>query len=161
MPYLLRKIRRVRWDPELTKEIPGLASNECPSDCLADLNTAECSLSLWQIDDDRSNLEDVVIALGSNCDRIANLDYALIDREKVEAISVLKKTVGQSPHNVANDSWHWDLIALSAERLRQLAELMYGEAARVRITGKEIGNLVQRALDKQQLDRTRFKIKFE
>ena len=160
MPYLLRKIRRVRWDPELTKEIPGLASNECPSDCLADLNTAECNLSVWQINDDRSNLDDVVVALGSNCDRITNLDYALIDREKVEAISKLKKTVGQSPHNKANDNWHWDLIGLSVERLRQLAELMYGEAVRVRITRKDVENLVRKALDQRQLDRTRLNIKF-
>ncbi|SRR6266550_3482395 len=160
MPYLLRKIRRVRWDPELVKEVPGLSPDEYPSDCLADLNTAQCSLSLWQINDDQSNLDDVVAALGSNCDRIANLDYAIIDREKVEPISDLKKTIGQSPHITANDNWHWDLIGLSTDRLKGLAEVMYSQAKRIRITQKDVGNLVQRALDKRQLDRTRLRISF-
>jgi len=160
MPYLLRKIRRVRWDPELTKEIPGLAVNECPSDCLADLNTAECSLSLWLINDDQSNLDDIVAALGSNCDRVANVDYALINRDKVEPISKLTKTIGQSPHNFANNNWHWDLVGLSTERLKRLAEVMYSHAKRARVTLKEVGTLVQTALDKRQLDRTKLKIKF-
>jgi hypothetical protein len=159
MPYLLRKIRRVRWDPELKKEIPGLVEDECPSDCLADLNTTGCSLSLWQINEDQSNFDDVLVALGTNCDRISNLDYALIEREHVETIAKLKKTIGQSPHNFANENWHWDVLGLSTRRLMQLAEVMYNQARRERITRKDLEKLVGKALEKRQLD-AKFKVKF-
>jgi hypothetical protein len=161
MPYLLRKIRKARWDPELAKQIGGLLSSECPGDCLADLNTANCSLSFWEVQDSRSNLEDVITALSSNCDRITNIDYALISRDKIEAVAGLKKTTGQSPHTIANSNWHWDLMGLSAARVTQVAEIMYRESRRVRVTWKEVEKLVRRALETRQLDRGRLKIKFE
>lgn len=158
MPYLLRKIRKGRWDPEIAKQIAGLSTGEQPADCLADLNTANCCLSFWEVEDTEANLEDVLVALSSNCDRISNLDYALINREKIEDVAKLKKTIGQSSHTTANNTWHWDVTGLSAARLTKLAEIMYDSARRLRVTGKEIEKLVREAIQARKLDRGQLKI---
>jgi hypothetical protein len=159
MPYLLRKIRKIRWDAELKKQIAGLMGDECPADCLGDLETANCCLSLWQVGDDQNNLDDIIAALGANCSYISPLDYALIAREQVEEIAELKKTLGQSSHNLANDNWHWDLVGLSTGRLTRLAEVMYDCAERVRIAPKNLEKLVRKALEEKKLDSVKVKIK--
>jgi hypothetical protein len=158
MPYLLRKIRKARWNPDAAKQTDGLSTGEHPADCLADLNSADCCLSFWEIEDGEGNLDDVLVALGSNCDRIANLDYALVNREQIEKVAKLKKTVGQSPHVAANKTWHWDAIGLSTTRLTKVAEIMYETARRVRVTGRQIEKLLHEALQARKLDRGKIKI---
>jgi hypothetical protein len=159
MPYLLRKIRKIRWDPELKKEIAGLTNDECPADCLGDLETANCCLSLWQVADDQDNLGDIIAALGANCRYISPLDYALIPRDRVEEIAELEQSRGKSSHNLANDNWHWDLVGLSAGRLTRLAEVMYDCAERVRIAPKELEKLIRKALEEKKLDTGKVNIK--
>ena len=52
-----------------------------PADPLGDLVTKENRLSVWQIDDDRSNLGDVIAALAASRDFLDTFDYALFNDE--------------------------------------------------------------------------------
>ena len=157
MPYLLRKIRRVRWDPQLKAELQGCADDDCPSDCLVDLKTADCALSLWHVEDDKSNLNDVAVALATNCDNVDHLDYALVAREEVEAIGLLQPSKGATAHRAANEQWHWNLVNLTARRVAHLAYILFRSAERVRVSKKEMVRLIRDALVKQKLDRDKMK----
>ena len=51
-----------------------LAGDEVQADALVDLSTKDNELSVWLIENDKSNLEHVVTALAANCNTISNLD---------------------------------------------------------------------------------------
>jgi hypothetical protein len=78
MPLILRKIRKARWYQYDRSDFPWLLEEDIPADPLGDLATNDNELSVWQINDDKSNLPRVAAALAANCDDISNLDYALI-----------------------------------------------------------------------------------
>ncbi len=158
MPYLLRKIRKARWNPELRNEFGPFEEQDCPADCVADLGTSSCRLSLWEIDDARSNLGEVIVALAANADHLSNLDYALIPRDKLEAIAQLEATEGQTAHIQANKKWHRDLIGLSGRRLIDIASLIFSIAERRRVLEKDVTQMVQEALEKQRLDPARVRV---
>ena len=158
MPYLLRKIRKARWNPQLREEFGPFEEQDCPADCVADLGTSNCRLSLWEIDDARSNLADVIVALATNADHLSNLDYALIPRDKLEAIARLEATEGQTAHIQANQKWHRDLIDLSGRRLVDIAALIFSVAERRRVPEKEVTQMVRQALEKKALDPARVRV---
>jgi quercetin dioxygenase-like cupin family protein len=158
MPYLLRKIRKARWSPELREEFGPFEEHDCPADCVADLGTSGCRLSLWEIHDDRSNLGEVIVALAANTDRLSNLDYALIPREKIEEIALLEVTEGQTAHIQANQKWHRDLVGLSGRRLIDVASLIFSTAERRRVLEKDVSHMVQEALEKERLDPARVRV---
>jgi len=158
MPYLLRKIRKARWNPGLRQEFGPFEEQDCPADCVADLGTSNCRLSLWEIDDARSNLGDVIVALATNADHLSNLDYALIPRDKLEEIARLEATEGQTAHIQANQKWHRDLIDLSGRRLVDIAALIFSVAERRRVPEKEVTQMVRQALEKKALDPARVRV---
>jgi len=115
-------------------------------------------LSLWEIDDARSNLGDVIVALATNADHLSNLDYALIPRDKLEEIARLEATEGQTAHIQANQKWHRDLIDLSGRRLIDIAALIFSVAERRRVPEKEVTQMVRQALEKKALDPARVRV---
>ncbi len=159
MPYLLRKIRKARWNLDLTEQFEAVGDRDCPADCVADLGTSNCRLSLLEIYDDRSNLSEVVVALAANSDRFSNLDYALIRRDLVESIAKLEVTEGQTAYGRANTTWHRDLINLSGRRLAELAALIFSSAERRRVIEKDIRQMVRAALEDLRLDATKIKVR--
>src|SRR5438552_2332208 len=116
MSYFLRKIHKSRWDPAYRDEL-GLGEADIPSDCLADLNSARCTLSLWSIDAAQANVQEVVVAMATTRDIAANFEYALIAQEHVLGIGRLQQTEGDSPNMRANNEWHWHLCELTARQL--------------------------------------------
>ena len=155
MSYLLRRIRKSRWDPAYRNEINGgLPGEAIPSDCLADLNTSYCKLSLWQVHDDRSNLEVIAVAVATTRDVAANFEYTLIDHDRVAAIGNLTQSEGGSPNVQANNDWHWDLSGLSAQQLGELVAVMYEFGSPLRIIRRDVENLIREALQRGEIDRS-------
>lgn len=75
-----------------------------PADPLGDLATAGNTLSFWLVEDDRSNLDQVVTALASNCDRVSNIDYGLVRPDDVRRIGIaIEKSLGASADRKANE----------------------------------------------------------
>jgi hypothetical protein len=156
MSYLLRRIHKAWWDPAYRDEIDGgLAADAIPSDCLADLNTSRCTLSLWQVHDDRSNVGVIAVAVATTRDVAANFDYTLVDHNRVAAIGDLKRTQGESPNVQANNDWHWDLSALSTQKLGELAAAMYEFGSPMRIIRRDVENLIREALRRGEIDHSR------
>jgi len=130
MSLLLRTVRQSRW---LRQEAaPFLAIDDVPADALADLTTQQNLLSVWEVADDRSNLERIVRAVAIGRDKIADMGYVLFDSQLLPATGIeIHENKGRSPDDGAN-TWHRDL-AVSGNRLVALTKaiLRQGESGTV------------------------------
>lgn len=140
MPLMLRKIRQARW---YKHAFSWLAPGEIPADPIADLQTAENKLSVWHINEDHSNLQDVIVAIAACRDVAANFDYALFDEQVCSELNIeIENTVGNTPNNEVNQKWHRHLVKLSADKLLKLAKVIYEKGETKRIREKEIPKMI-------------------
>lgn len=139
MPLLLRTISLSRWwdheaHPWLSED--SSKADGIPAAALLDLikepkeseqvpNTQGLiTISVWQINDDRSNLGQVVTALAANRHKISHLDYALFDRDLLLKQGFkIKFTQGKTPCAVTN-KLHCNLIELSVHKITELAKII-------------------------------------
>ena len=153
MPLLLRAIRKNRW--YMSDDIPWLPKGEIQADPLGDLATGNNTLSVWQVEDDNSNLKQVIAALASNRDSISNLDYAVFDIDLLADTGIkVKINQGATPYEMAN-FWHRDLVELTATKLVKLAETMLIHSCRERIPEKTVLNWIKDAVENGQIDKTK------
>lgn len=155
MPLVLRKIRKARW--YRLEGVSWLAEGDVHADPLADLPTSENRLSVWHVEDDRSNLERVVAALAASCGAVSNLDYALLDQQVLSTTLKVKieGNRGASPDDKANESWHRDLVELSASKLVELAKAFLANGERDRVPEKKVRRLLADAVASGNVDSRR------
>lgn len=114
MAKYLRKVRSSRWN-----------RSALPARALVDLSTSDDRLSFYRVEDDKSNLDSIIVALAANCDHISNFGYILIPESELQKIGVnLQKTTGQTPFKEVNDKYHYDAVALSADNVLDIASIM-------------------------------------
>ncbi len=153
MGYVLRSIRKARW--YRCENAVWLGEGECQADAFLDLQTKGNVLSLWFIADDCSNLEEVVSALASARERISNLDYALLDQKFITENDLqLQPVIGSSPNGQAN-TWHRDLVELSASKLCVFANMLFEYGEKRRFTERDVLRLLARAMALGHIDRSR------
>lgn len=133
MPSYLRKVQSKRnWDPK--GEFSNyLRAGEAPADALADIRTSDNALSIWEIDDQRNNLERVLAAIASRGEHLQKMDHVIVESTRVQHLGVkIEKKSGDTHDSGANSSWHYDLTHLSATDLARLANclLEYGKSER-------------------------------
>jgi hypothetical protein len=154
VPLLLRTIRKSRWNKD---NFPWLTQDDIQADLLIDLVTSNNTLSVWLIQDDKSNLNEVITALASNRDTISNLDYAIFDISLLESINIkLEVKEGNTLYDKAN-RWHRDLIELTVNKIVKLAESMLKNSSIERVSEKKILNLIKGAVDNGQIDKEKLK----
>lgn len=125
---------------------------------LQDFVPEPSTLSVWSIEDNRSNLEQVVIALASTKDFFSNFDYALVDDALLTTLNIkIEKTDGNTPDHEANTRWHRDLVELSDSTLITLIRTIAEKGETVRIPEKEMARLIQEAVTAGRLDRTKIR----
>ena len=150
MPLLLRKLRKPRWT--LDKDLPWLAEGDIPADPLSDLATSENKLSVFLVEDDRSNLDQVVTAVAATRGHLAVFDYALFDQQLLPQLNIkIESTDGGTLDQVVN-SWHRDLVELSALKLVELAKAILANAEKNRVLEKKIGQLMAQAVSLGRID---------
>jgi uncharacterized protein (DUF2267 family) len=92
---------------------------------------------------------------------ISNLDYALFDQQIVTEINIkFINTRGDSPDEQVN-SWHRDLIELSASKLIELAKAIQTQAEIKRIQVQDVIQLVAEGISSGRIDRIKVKLKSE
>lgn len=146
-PFLLRQIDKRRWD-WVDEEIPWLPAGELPAASLGDLKTTvQSDLSVWHIQEDRANLEDVVASLAANRDHSDKFDYTLFDMELL-AVAGLHPTPtrGNSANRVMNEQWHRDLVELTSSKLVQLAHLISQHGTFDRVREERVKELIVEAV---------------
>jgi hypothetical protein len=130
-----------------------LTEGDLQADALADLRTEDNQLSVWQIEDDESNLGRVVTALAAGREYIANFDYALVDANLVDTLQVpINNEPGHTPDSEANQRWHRNLTQLTHRQLFDLADLICRQGRVERIQHHQVKESLKRALDSNQLD---------
>lgn len=124
---------------------------------LLDLVPDDNTLSVWYIEDDKSNPERVAVALASTRDTFSNFDYALVDEKLLSALNIkVVQTEGITPDQEANIQWHRDLVDLSDADVIALARTIAEKGETARIPEKKMSQLIQEAIDARRLDRTKF-----
>ncbi len=130
MPLLLRTVRQNRWLKE--EAAPFLAIDDVPADPVCDLLTHQNLLSVWEVAQDRSNIERIVRAVAIGRTAIADTGYVIFDSDLLPAAGIeIRESAGASLDTGAN-AWHRDLV-VSGNKLVALtrAILRNGESGTV------------------------------
>jgi hypothetical protein len=141
--------------------VPWLAPADLQADALSDLATKGNKLSVFLIADKDDSLTRVVAALAANSQVIWDFEYALFDEAALSQINIsMEVTEGDTPDSLVN-TWHRDLIELTAAKSMKLASIVREQAERSFILSKQVRALVAEALMSNKLDRTRLKLNDE
>lgn len=151
MPFLARMVRKPKWYKHT--EVSWLPTGRLQADALGDLKTADNKLSVWHIDDDLSNLEQVIAALATTRDDISNLDYILFDPQLLSELDIaIMTTKGNTKYNIANTKWHRDLPKLTANKLIELAYTIWKQGKVKRVYEWEVLDLLKQAVSSGIID---------
>lgn len=155
MPLIFRMISsRVRWYKEGFPSWVG--PNDIPADPLADLRTQSNALSVWLVDDDKANLDQIAAAIASTRGSIDKLDYLLFDSQVLSESNVKAETSkGTTPDDQVN-GWRLDIIEISGLKLVALTRAILTDKYETgRVLPKRIQELVTEAVNSGRIDRER------
>lgn len=156
MPVVLRKIRKAKWYKH--PDVPWLLEHELQADALFDLKTDDNEMSVWLIDDERSNLDQVIAALAAKTDFLSNFDYAFWDLQFLLDLNIkVVETEGDTEDTEANNVWHRDLCELSASKIMALAQAIVEREATSRFSPKKVGQLIVQAVSLGRLEQATLK----
>jgi len=135
MPQYLLMINKRKWD---RLDVPWLKPNQIQADPLGDLRITEGALSIWHIEDDKSNLDLVIAGLATTRQNVDKFEYGLFDQEIVTGLDLKAQiTTGNSPIDAAN-VWHRDLIELTAEQALNLVNAIFDDFEKYRLYDDEV-----------------------
>jgi len=150
MALLLRVITKPKWVRPAWME-PG----DVPADVLTDLRASNNDLSVWSVEQDRSNLDSVLVAVASSRERLDKIDYALLDEQVLPSLAIrCIRSDASTPHLGANGAMHRDLTELTVKKVASLAEAMM-PLERVRVGEGKIRSMLLGAIQSSVLDRAR------
>ena len=158
MPLILRKINKNNWRgheefPWLIKD--PLQTDAIQADAMHDLKTTENTISVYEVNDDKSNLEQIISGFTAGRDIPAHFDYALFDQQILLKSDIkIESSAGNTPSTEAN-ACHRHLSELSVHKLTELAKIIMGKAERERIQKKHILHLIKQATDSFDIDRSK------
>ncbi len=116
MSIFVRMARAPRWYREQAQSL--LEQDDIPSDPIADLNTTENSLSIFLVNEDRSNLEQTVAAQAGTRMKADDAGYIVFSSDLLSRVGI---AIDDShPGTTADEdvnSRHRDLIQLSGKKL--------------------------------------------
>ena len=132
-----------------------------PGDSLGDIAPQRCALSVYLVADDQSNLNRVIAALAANQTSPSHFGYALVDLQILNNMGFkIDDQPGDTPDAVVN-SWHRDIIELSATRLVLLAQAIQTQGITDQILEKQVHNFISNSLSSNYLDQQKIKITSE
>ena len=150
MPLLLRKVTKPKWNHSL--DLSWLRQGEMPADPMTDLKTEDNKLSMWHVEDDESNLDQVVTAIAATRDHLENVDCVLLDQRDIVHLDInVGRTAGDTPLSEAN-LWHCDMAHLSAQKLVELAGVMWERSRAERRLKKAVRQLLVSAVESGRID---------
>ena len=119
--------------------------------------TSSNTLSVWLVEDNNSNLDEIIVALAVCGDTISNFDYTLINTNLLSSTNIkVEVKEGLTPYSRAN-KWHRDLVELTTYKLFKLAEAVFEHSPRERVQEKKILTMVKDAVQNRYIDRANLK----
>ena len=155
---LLIRIDKPRWDWN-TDDSPWIPPGDIPAAPLTDLRTSPNSeLSVWYVEDNRSNLARIIAALAGTRDHSDKFDFALFPEAVLTQAQIQWNTsLGNSADRDANSSWHRDLIELTASKLSTLARLIREQGEIERRFEKQVVELIADGIEQGWIEAQRLK----
>ena len=148
MILLLRRVKYERWYQALESGTQPL-----PADPLADLNTEGNELSVWAVEEDRSNLNQVVTAMAAQAGTVKNIDVVLIQDGEIDSVWEVDEAEGRTP--LANAKGHHrNVVGLAAVDLPRIAELIRQHGNFQEFSDKDVRNLLIACIDDGSLRAT-------
>lgn len=125
MPLLFRKIdNKPNWDNFRSKSPNWINSGDIPGDLLKDLQTTGNELSVYELADSNSNLDQIISAMAANRQYLKPIYYILIERESIVSNNYsISKAVGKTPSDEVNRNYHINIEKLSGINLVKLAKI--------------------------------------
>ena len=118
---------------------------------MLDLQTRDNKLSVWVIEDDGSNLDEVVGSIALSRDVLSHLDYVTFELDVVDKLGLaVTESEGVTPVLAAN-RWHRDVVELSAKDVAELAEELFGRE-RSRVREADVKSIVARLVGGAQVE---------
>ena len=149
MAFVLRIISKAKWIPF---EKSGFCVGQVQADAMNDLKTKDNKLSIWILDEEKSNLERVVAAVASKREKLSKFDYAVFDLKLVDKMKIKREvTKGDSP-DLNTNNLHNDLVELSTKELYKLANAIQFKSTKGRFLGEDVKNLIQENINKGNID---------
>lgn len=140
----MRKIRKTRWDKELIKQEIWLGPDEIPSDPLGDLTTTNNQVSIWELDQTKSNLNRLIAAIASNSDHVDKFDFVIfsIDQRKIEEMGIgLNPSMGKCPDKEMA-KFHRDMGKFSGSKLVSFVKWILENGETERYLPKKVSKLI-------------------
>jgi hypothetical protein len=151
VPFLLRRSDdKRRWDAP-----SWLPAGESPAAPFKDLSTTHASqLSVWSIDDERSNLNRIVAALAASRDHIDKFDYFLIDERDAAGLRIeIETRAERCADEEASRLWHRNMLKLTASQLHGLVRSAYATPRTGRILEPIVESMLRAGIGSSQLQR--------
>jgi hypothetical protein len=156
VPLFLRKVTHAKW--LLGKPPAWLEPHDIPADLLGDFRTTRNTISLYEIKDDRSNLERVAAALAANSQSLSHFDYLLFDPPLLERVGLSSDvTKGGTPDAKVNE-WHSDIVKVSGLKLIELIKLLLVQGELGRIQEKQVVKLIAKSMASDFIDLEKVKL---
>ena len=147
--YLIRLSKKRRWDRDAYS---WLGPNQAPADVYQEFRVDDGKLSVWHIEDDRSNLGQVITALAVTRQTFDVFDFGLFDQMLVPGSGVrVEVSDGKTPLHSANH-WHRDLIELTTDNFGVLAKALFDAMETDRRFASDIRVMIIDAVRGQQME---------
>lgn len=155
---LLIRVDKPRWDWN-TDDSPWVPPDDIPAAPLTDLRTsANSELSIWYVEDNRSNLARIVATLAGTRDHSDKFDFALFPEAVLTQAQIQSKdSLGNSADRDANSSWHRDLVELTASKLSTLVKLIREQGEIERRFEKQVIELIADGVKQGWIEAQRLK----
>jgi len=155
MPIILRTIRKAKW--YRNEGVSWLPGGQIQADALSDLSTNENKLSVWEISENRADLEKVITALAATKHHVSNVDYAILEKSFLTQISIIfEKHDGGTPYEAVN-SLHCHLLELTAHKIYEVARGISEWGERKRIPQDQVLDLLKDAVKSRQIQMEKLK----
>ena len=141
MSLLLRRIKYERWYQALQSVTQPL-----PADPLSDLCTEGNDLSLWAVQEDQSNLNQVITAMAAQAGTVRNIDVVLIQARQLEPHWEIDEAEGRTPLAPAK-AYHRNVVGLAAVDMPRIAELIRQHGDFQEFSDHDVRNLIVSCID--------------
>ena len=149
MPFYLLRITKRKWDTLADQS--WLEVQAIQGDPLGDLRIDSGNLSVWHIEDDKSNLNLIITALASTRERLDKFEYGLFNQDILNNLGIEKKASPGNTRMERANRWHYDLIHLTTSKTVQLVEALFHSWEKERLLDKRICDLIVDAVRQKEL----------
>ena len=152
MTYIYRRIKNKNYYYKDNCDFEWLKRGDLIADVFLELNTCGGKLSVFQIDEDQSNLCRVIAAFSASRENVTDIDYVLVPGKDLRDQFNVVKSPGHTPDDIVNEL-HIDIVGLTPTKLLELVGLFWSNKDKMKRQKKRrITKLIWKGIEERQID---------